>query len=75
MTQERMKLYADKKMRDVQFKVGVLDYLMLKPYQMELVAKITNEDLSPRFHGPFKVLERVREVAYCLEFPSFTKIH
>jgi hypothetical protein len=31
--------------------------------------------LGPRFYGPFKILERVDNVAYKLELPAGTKLH
>lgn len=50
------KAQADGKRRDIEFKVGDLVYLKLRPYQQISVAKKRNEKLAPRFYGPFKVV-------------------
>jgi hypothetical protein len=39
------------------------------------ITPIKSNKLSPHFYGPYKVLERVGEVAYCLQLPSKVKIH
>lgn len=31
--------------------------------------------LSPRFYGPFEIMDRVGTVAYKLKMPSYSKIH
>jgi hypothetical protein len=33
------------------------------------------EKLGPRFYGPFKIIERVGDVAYKLELPAGAKLH
>ena len=70
-----MKVAADGHRRDVQYKVGDLVYLKLRPYRLCSLAHKLNEKLSPRFFGPYKVLQRVGPVAYKLELPSSTSIH
>lgn len=38
-------------------------------------AKKPNEKLRPQFYGPFKVLEKVGQVAYRMDLPPTVKIH
>jgi hypothetical protein len=39
------------------------------------VASRTNQKLSFRFFGPFKILQRVGKVAYQLDLPDDSRIH
>lgn len=53
---------------DLEFEVG--DYVFLKVAPTRGVLRFgKNGKLSPRFIGPFKILERVRPVAYRLALP------
>jgi hypothetical protein len=58
-----MKSQADKK-RSEEFQVGDMIYLKLQPHIQSLVAFRSNQKLSFRFYGPFKILDRVGVVAY-----------
>jgi hypothetical protein len=70
-----MKNQADKKRSERQFEVGDLVYLKLQPFVQQSVAVRTNNKLSLRYFGPYKVLARVGLVAYKLELPDTSKIH
>jgi hypothetical protein len=50
-------------------------YMKLQPYVQSSVAQRSNKKLSFRYYGPFKVLQRVGEVAYKLDLPATSKIH
>lgn len=75
LAQSRMKLYADRKRKERSFEVGEWVYLRLQPYRHSSVALHQNLKLSPRFFGPFQIIQKVGEVAYKLNLPETSKIH
>nr|GEY26779.1 putative reverse transcriptase domain-containing protein [Tanacetum cinerariifolium] len=65
----RQKSYADKHRRDLEFQVGDRVYLKVSPFRGVKRFGIKGK-LSPRFIGPFEILERIVEVSYRLALPS-----
>ena len=66
--QSRQKSYADTKRCDVEFQVG--DQVFLKISPMKGVKRFGKKGkLSPRFIGPFEILDKVGPVAYRLALP------
>ncbi|KAA0046943.1 pol protein [Cucumis melo var. makuwa] len=66
--QSRQKSYADVRRKDVEFDVG--DKVFLKVAPMKGVLRFEKRGkLSPRFVGPFEILERIGPVAYRLALP------
>ncbi|KAI3746046.1 hypothetical protein L6452_08464 [Arctium lappa] len=73
--QDRQKSYADRRRRPIEFSVGDMVMLKVSPWKGVLRFK-KHGKLSPRFIGPFKILERVGKQAYRLELPEeLTGIH
>ncbi|GJU37145.1 putative reverse transcriptase domain-containing protein [Tanacetum coccineum] len=72
---DRQKSYADLKRKPMEFQVG--DKVMLKVSPWKGVVRFgKREKLNPRYVGPFKVLEKVGEVAYKLELPQeLSRVH
>nr|GFB76658.1 putative reverse transcriptase domain-containing protein [Tanacetum cinerariifolium] len=71
----RQKSYADPKRKPMEFQVG--DKVMLKASPWKGVVRFGKRGkLNPRFVGPFKVLERVGDVAYKLDLPKeLSRVH
>ncbi|KAA0035618.1 pol protein [Cucumis melo var. makuwa] len=74
-TQSRQKSYVDVRRKDLGFDVGDLVFLKVAP--MKCVLRFEKKGkLSPRFVGPFEILERIGPVAYRLVLPpSFSTMH
>ncbi|GJT48640.1 putative reverse transcriptase domain-containing protein [Tanacetum coccineum] len=72
---DRQKSYADLKRKPMEFQVG--DKVMLKVSPWKGVVRFGKRGkLNPRYVGPFKVIERVGEVAYKLELPEeLSRVH
>ncbi|RVW46074.1 Transposon Ty3-G Gag-Pol polyprotein [Vitis vinifera] len=73
--QSRHKSYANHRRRDLEFEMG--DHVFLKVSLMKSVKRFGRKGkLSPRFMGPFEILEKVGTLAYKVALPpSLSKIH
>ena len=70
-----MKLVADSKCRDVEFKVGVM--VRLRPSRQSTVTGIkgAHSKLEKKFYGSFVIVERIGPVAYKLRLPEGACVH
>nr|GFC65897.1 putative reverse transcriptase domain-containing protein [Tanacetum cinerariifolium] len=72
---DRQKSYADLKRKPMEFQVK--DKVMLKISPWKGVVRFgKRRKLNPRYVGPFKILERVRDVAYKLDLlEELSRVH
>ena len=72
----RMKKYADKGRRPLEFKEGEKVLLKLTP---QIWLKIRNKQfqrgLIPKYDGPFEIVKRIGNVAYKLKLPERLRLH
>jgi hypothetical protein len=68
VAQSRQKSYADKRRRDLSFKIGDFIHLKVSPMRGTRMFKVKGK-LAPRYVGPFKIISHKGEVDYQLELP------
>ena len=75
MAQDRQKSYFDQHRREMEYQVGEKVFLRVSPWKG--VMRFGNKGkLSPRYIGPYEILERVGPLAYRLALPpDLAKIH
>ena len=72
---DRQKSYADMKRKDIHYEIGEKVFLKISPWK-KVMRFGKNGKLSPRFIGPYEVIEKVGPVAYRLALPpELEKIH
>ena len=70
-----MKLLADQHRFNKSFSVGDWVYIKLQPYrQSSLLVKGYNK-FSPRFFGPFQIVQRIGDVVFKVALPEGCPIH
>ena len=73
--QDRYKSYADQRRRPLEFKVG--DHVFLRVSPTKGIHRFgVKGKLSPRYIGPYEILERIGPVAYRLALPpNLSEVH
>ncbi|GJU45175.1 ty3-gypsy retrotransposon protein [Tanacetum coccineum] len=75
VSKQKMVTQANKHRLDKHFAIGDFVYLRLHKYRQTSVHNRANQKLSRLFYGPYKIIERIGEVAYKLALPAGSKIH
>ena len=71
-----MKQQADQHRSERIFYVGDWVFLRLQPYkQMSLKQAKKDNKWSPKYYGPYKVLQNIGTMAYKLELPTVSRVH
>ena len=68
IAKDRQKSYADKRRRDLQFKVDDRVFLKVSPWK-GILGFGRRGKLRPRYIGPYAIIARVGPVAYRLDLP------
>ena len=66
VARSRQKSYVDSKCKETNYDIGDRVYLCVSPLRGVKRFRVKGK-LAPRFVGPYKVLERMGEVAYRME--------
>ena len=72
---DRQKSYVDMKRKDIRYEIGEKVFLKISPWK-KVMRFGEKGKLSPRFIGPYEVIEKLGPVAYRLALPlDLEKIH
>ena len=76
LAQNRKKQQASQHSSEWSFNVGDWVFLRLQPYKhMSLKNNKKDNKLSPKYYGPYKVLQNICSMAYKLELPASSRVH
>ncbi|XP_068657873.1 uncharacterized protein [Aristolochia californica] len=70
-----MKRTYDKGQRDLSYDPGDYVWLRLQHYRQLSLTASKHHKLSPKFYGPFQILDRIASVAYRLKLLLYAKVH
>jgi len=70
-----MKLQADKNRFERSFSTGDWVFLRLQPYIQKTLSHKTLGKLAPKYYGPFRVIQKIGEVAYKLDLSTEAIVH
>ena len=72
---ELSKWYYNAGHRDLEFAAGDWVWLRLLHRTTQFLDPRAKGKLGPHYAGPFRILERIRQVAYMLELPEGSRLH
>ena len=73
--QDRQKSYANLHRREINYEIGDRVFLKVSPWK-GTIRFDKKRKLSPRFIGPYEVMEKTGPVAYCLALPlELSQVH
>ena len=75
LAQQRQIQYANEKRKHIEYKVGNKILLSTKNFTTSTDKNRPTKKLTPKFVGPFKILEEISGTAYKVELPHNMKIH
>jgi hypothetical protein len=75
LAQQRYKAYYDRNHRDAEYQVGQWVWLRLLHRPVASLPAQGRGKLGPKFFGPFKIVDRVGDVAYRLQLPPGARLH
>jgi hypothetical protein len=75
LSQDSMREHHNKKWRATEFQVGDWAWLRMQHRTAAGITLLKNSKLSPRYFGPYKVVERIGDAAYRLQLPAKARIH
>ncbi|GKA76552.1 retrotransposable element Tf2 [Tanacetum coccineum] len=70
-----MRSLANKSRSDRTFEVGLWVYLKLQPHRQVTIRQGQQNKLSPKYFGPFMIIQKIGIVAYKLELPENSQVH
>uniref|UniRef100_A0A0A9GF89 Integrase catalytic domain-containing protein n=1 Tax=Arundo donax TaxID=35708 RepID=A0A0A9GF89_ARUDO len=73
--QARMKRYADLNRSERSFLEGDMVYLKVQPYRHTSLGLHNSLKLHSRYYGPFRIVQRVGNLAYRLLLPEHCNLH
>jgi hypothetical protein len=73
--QSIMKTYHDQSRMQVEFQVGDWVSLRLNHRIASAIRPVGQNKLSPKYYGPYEVMEKIGAVAYRLQLPPKAQIH
>ncbi|KAL0745542.1 hypothetical protein Bca101_101967 [Brassica carinata] len=73
--QHRMRQNEDLHRTERSFEIGDYVFVKLQPYRQQSTVMPSNHKLSPKFFGPYKIIDRCGSVAYKFELPASSLIH